>query len=149
MQGGMKESYFTARARVSGLAPTFSERASSRNQAFVRMILNSLYNYLETTYDIECPHDINADTAVSLRQVDAFLAFRSDPTLEYLKRALARVEGGTYGICLGCKRSMGQDLLEADPGRCFCPECETRLNLQRACESRSALLPADDVDPFW
>lgn len=52
--------------------------------------------------------------------------------LEQIDAALARVDAGTYGICVECEQRIAPDRLEALPYALRCAECAARE------ESRSA-----------
>lgn len=89
-----------------------------------RAILESLYSHLQDAYRLEWPQEAFVDGHTALRDIDALLAFKSDPRIDELCRALDRLEQGTYGRCLACKGLIGQDLLDADPAVRMCASCE-------------------------
>ncbi len=89
-----------------------------------RAILCRLFDHLEECYGIDCTRDTFVKGQHSLPQIDAMLSFKSDPRLDELRSALGRLENGTYGICIGCKLEIRQEILDADPGRRLCPSCE-------------------------
>ena len=43
-----------------------------------------------------------------------------------MKRALARIEDGTYGICAGCGEDIAVKRLQARPVAKFCIDCKTK-----------------------
>ena len=43
---------------------------------------------------------------------------------ECVRAAISRIEDGTYGICLSCKRGIGRKRLEAVPWASFCIWCQ-------------------------
>lgn len=47
--------------------------------------------------------------------------------LEYVERALAKIESGSYGICDDCHRPIAHERLEVLPGAIRCLECERVL----------------------
>ncbi len=55
--------------------------------------------------------------------------------LEQIDAALARVDAGTYGLCVECEQPISSDRLEALPYALRCAECAARE------ESRSAPRP--------
>jgi RNA polymerase-binding transcription factor DksA len=79
------------------------------------------------------------------REIHALMAFRNDPILEELRGALSRVDNGTFGICLGCKRTMAPALLTNDPMRRFCFECEGKLNHHTHGEFSPTYVVFDEV----
>jgi len=92
-----------------------------------RAILTSLYNHLKVFYGIEWRREAFVDGQLSHHDIDALLAFKTDPRLDELRGALNRLEEGTYGQCLACKNDVSQELLDRDPARRFCPACEQQL----------------------
>jgi RNA polymerase-binding transcription factor DksA len=87
-------------------------------------ILNKLYDHLQEQYSISWSRETFVDGQFSIHQIDAILAFKSDPHLDELRSALDRLESGTYGICLSCKAPISEELLDADPSQRFCAKCE-------------------------
>lgn len=71
--------------------------------------------------------------------------------------ALARLEGGTFGICEACHGTVEAQRLEADPLLDYCLECLTdeqrrtlQMDLDRAAQIQSALLPSPELEiPGW
>lgn len=74
-------------------------------------------------------------------EIDGILAFKSDSRLDELRGALERLENGTYGTCIGCKRQIRQADLDKDLTRRVCDRCErefiNRLVETHASESLS------------
>ena len=95
-------------------------------RAMRRVVLSSLFEHLEQRFGVDWSRDTFVDGALSLPQIDALLAYKSDPRIEELRGALGRLERGTYGICCCCKARMPASVLEQDPARRFCAECEQR-----------------------
>jgi RNA polymerase-binding transcription factor DksA len=87
-------------------------------------ILGRLYDYLQEQYSISWSRETFVDGKLSIHQIDAILAFKSDPHLDELRSALDRLENGTYGVCLSCKGTISEELLDADPSQRFCAKCE-------------------------
>lgn len=50
---------------------------------------------------------------------------REQKLLKKIDEALARIEGGTYGICESCGNPIGIKRLEARPVTTLCIECKT------------------------
>jgi DnaK suppressor protein len=68
-------------------------------------------------------HDPEGATiAYERTQVDAVLGMTRAHLAE-LDLALARVHDGTFGICLGCGRAIGEERLEAQPAAVSCVAC--------------------------
>jgi len=92
-----------------------------------RAVLSKLFDHLQEYYGVDS-RDYVVDSRLNLHQIDALLAFKSDPQLDELRAALDRLEHGTYGVCITCKRPISRDVLERDPGRCLCASCEQGFN---------------------
>ena len=89
-----------------------------------RSILRRLYSHLEEHYAITIPDSSLNKDPLSLHQLDALLAFKSDPHLDDLRAALDRLEEGTFGVCLSCKVQIEENLMDIDPTRRMCDRCE-------------------------
>ena len=88
------------------------------------VILGRLYTHLQDQYSISLPASLPLEDRHTLHQLDAMLAFRSDPLLVELRAALDRLEDGTFGLCLSCKEEIDEDLMDRDPTRRMCVRCE-------------------------
>ena len=95
-----------------------------RSRYMRQVVLDKLYTHLDECYSISLSEEFSAEDYVSLNQIDAILAFRSDSQLDELRAALERLEEGTFGICLSCKEQIGDNLMDADPTRRMCERCE-------------------------
>ena len=89
-----------------------------------RKILSLLFDHLQEESSVYSARESFLSGEVSVCDVDALLAFRSDPALEELRHALDRLENGTFGVCLGCKSEISQEALDVDPTRRICAPCE-------------------------
>lgn len=89
-----------------------------------QVILGRLYTHLDECYSITLSDAFPTEDRVSLNQIDAILAFKSDTQLDELRAALERLEEGTFGFCLSCKEQIDTDLMDADPTRRMCEQCE-------------------------
>jgi hypothetical protein len=106
-------------------APAVS--GASFEQASRHSILSHLFEHLKTAYDIDPPNEKPAGNPLPRQGIEALLAFKTDSILDELHGALHRLDEGTFGICIACKRRMNQTLLDSDPIRRLCPECERKL----------------------
>jgi RNA polymerase-binding transcription factor DksA len=101
-------------------------KKSSRHMR--QVILGKLYTHLEECYSISLSDNLSegfpTEDRVSLNQIDAILAFKSDPQLDELHAAFERLEEGTFGLCLSCKKQIDDNLMDADPTRRMCARCE-------------------------
>jgi len=94
-------------------------------RAMRRAILVHLFKHLNDHYNVQMPVQGPGLDAISDSEIDALLSFRSDFVLEELRSALARLAGGTYGVCIGCKKPIEQRLLDHVPTMRICPHCES------------------------
>jgi RNA polymerase-binding transcription factor DksA len=95
-------------------------------RAMRRVILTSLFDHLERRFGVDWSRDTFVDGSLSLPQIDARLAYKSDPRIEELRGALGRLERGTFGKCCCCRARIDDELLDRDPARRFCAKCEQR-----------------------
>jgi DnaK suppressor protein len=51
---------------------------------------------------------------------------REQKLLKKIDEAIARIEGGTYGVCESCGEQISHKRLEARPVTTLCIECKTR-----------------------
>ncbi|HUJ16704.1 MAG TPA: RNA polymerase-binding protein DksA [Nitrospirota bacterium] len=51
---------------------------------------------------------------------------REQKLLKKIDEAIARIEGGTYGVCESCGEQINMKRLEARPVTTLCIECKTR-----------------------
>jgi RNA polymerase-binding transcription factor DksA len=98
--------------------------------ALRRVILSNLFDHLKLNYDFERPAEPFVTGQISDRDIDILLSYKSDHRLGELREALARVEHGTYGYCIGCKRPLSRADLEQDPAKRVCSSCEQSFNLR-------------------
>ena len=98
--------------------------------AIRRVILSNLFEHLKLNYDFERPAESFLTGQISDREIDILLSYKSDHRLGELREALARVESGTYGKCIGCKRQLSRADLEQDPARRICSACEHSFSMR-------------------
>ena len=74
------------------------------------------------------PGDDQADAGAKTfeREQEITLANNSREMLEQSRRALARIEDGTYGICESCGNPIGKMRLQAFPRATLCVSCKQR-----------------------
>jgi RNA polymerase-binding transcription factor DksA len=102
--------------------------------AMRRVILSNLFEYLKLNYDFERPADSFVSGQISDRDIDVVLSYKSDHRLGELREALARLESGTYGYCIGCKRRLSRSDLDEDPAKRVCVACEESFNMSHHAE---------------
>ena len=89
-----------------------------------RVIVRKLYAYLRKNYPKSYLESAPTASLTTPWWLDALLAFKSDACLVELRRALERLDQGTFGICMSCKEEIDMKALDADPARLFCTRCE-------------------------
>jgi DnaK suppressor protein len=69
-----------------------------------------------------------ADTATETvdREIDYTLEESDGRLLTAIDEALARIEGGTYGVCVNCGAQIPPERLEAMPWATLCIECKRK-----------------------
>lgn len=97
-------------------------------RAMRRQVLSRMFDLLVQTYGIDMIREEFVVEGVSLHEIDAVLAFKSDPHLDELRGALERIDDGSYGVCIGCKTEIDQRLLDEEPARRICEKCEKEYN---------------------
>jgi len=102
-----------------------------------RAVLVRLYDHLQDAYGLDCPRESFVNGQLALHEIDALLAFKSDPRIDELRGALERLEQGSFGNCIACKGEIGQDLLEVDPAMRLCERCERLYSHMRIMTQHS------------
>lgn len=92
-----------------------------------RLILSKLYDHLQDQYTVVYPRETFINGELSIHDIDALLAFKSDPHIEELRHALDRIEAGTFGVCISCKAVISEELLDTDPEQRVCGLCEQKF----------------------
>lgn len=102
---------------------------TDRNQ-FRRVLTARLLEHLEQEYGLTHPPPSLLRTGATRHALDALLAFKTDPCLEDLHQALERLEDGTFGTCLSCKRRIPREVLLLNPVQRICTRCEEEFLAQ-------------------
>jgi DnaK suppressor protein len=81
---------------------------------------------IEDETDDETTDDHLAETATATldREIDYTLEENSENVLSSINGALARIEQGTYGICVTCGKPISQERLAAIPWSTQCIDCK-------------------------
>ena len=90
-------------------------------------ILSRLFEHLRAHYDIEPEMGPVEGHPLGESEIEGLLAFKSDPQLEALRGALSRLNNGSFGTCLKCKRAMSSTQLGDDLTKRLCPACEREI----------------------
>ena len=67
---------------------------------------------------------------------------RESLQLREIRAALARIEEGSYGICLSCEQPIPKKRLDAVPWAAYCVRCQEAIDAQRAAEGTAGILEA-------
>jgi len=67
---------------------------------------------------------------------------RESLQLREIRGALARMEEGSYGICLSCEQPIPKKRLEAIPWAAYCVRCQEAVDARRAAEGGPGILEA-------
>ena len=83
---------------------------------------------LEEMTDMEgrFPDPADRATAESDRSFELRIRDRERKLIKKIKKALERIEDGTYGVCEECGEDIGPKRLEARPVATLCIECKSR-----------------------
>jgi len=65
---------------------------------------------------------------------------RESLRLREVRAALARMEEGSYGICLGCDQPIPTKRLDAVPWAAYCVRCQEAVDAQRTKETGAELI---------
>ena len=76
-------------------------------------------------------HLADSATDTFMRELDEGLGENAEHILGEIEEALRRIDVGTYGVCLVCGRSIGEDRLEAVPYATLCIDDKRALERGR------------------
>ncbi|MGA9115539.1 MAG: hypothetical protein WB626_02075 [Bacteroidota bacterium] len=96
-------------------------------QKMRRLVLSKLFDHLEQNYSVDQSRESFLSGNPDNHLIDMVLSFKSDPHLEELRSALDRLQEGSFGTCLSCKGWIEQRLLDEDPARRLCGECDREI----------------------
>lgn len=89
----------------------------------------------ETTIQAPDPMTYGSQAAaasqVFAQQRDLALRDHNRILIEGVDAALARLDAGTYGVCVGCGKPIGAERLEALPTAALCIECQRKASAGR------------------
>ncbi len=90
----------------------------------------------------EEPHD-NEDMATDITEMvqEQSIQVNEQALLTEIERALARIDAGTYGLCVVCERPIPEKRLEAIPWAARDVQCESQL--ERRNLDREELYPEE------
>ena len=111
-----KERLLTLRARLRGDVSAMADSALNKTRSEASGDLSSMPIHMA---------DIGSDNFE--QEFTLSLMETEEGTLESIEAALERIEGGTYGSCAECARSITKTRLNAIPYTPFCIECATQI----------------------
>ena len=117
--------------REEALRRLAEERASTLGQR--HRLTETFDDIVEASRDsnIDDEHDTEGATIAVERQMAASLDREAAGRLALIDRAVARVDAGTYGRCLGCGGTISDGRLEARPAAELCIECAQTATKRR------------------
>jgi len=117
-------------------------RRELRNEVHDRMRHGRVRRAQEGTDDLEHSEaDIQGDLALALLQMQS-------ETLARIDAALARLDGGGYGLCLACEREIATRRLRALPFAVRCQACEEKREAPHVAHrlaSRGSLVRSSEM----
>jgi DnaK suppressor protein len=86
------------------------------------------------------------DSANMIEEVEthAGLIARAEEKLKFLDEALARLDAGKYGRCLGCGELIPLERLKALPFAAYCVDCQEKRNRARFGWGEGTIIPPYD-----
>jgi DnaK suppressor protein len=86
------------------------------------------------------------DSARATAEVEthAGLIARAEEKLKFLDEALARLDAGKYGRCLGCRELIPLERLKALPFAAYCVDCQDKRNRARRGWGEGTMIPPYD-----
>lgn len=85
----------------------------------------------ESQSESEPADEMDSASRTAEVETHAGLIAREEDKLKYLDEALARLDAGKYGICLGCRESIPLERLKVLPFASYCVECQEKRNRAR------------------
>jgi len=123
---------------MNGLDDTQWQALQARLERARAALLSQLADDLDREADVRVPlpHEAEASPAdnASQRTLNALVHEAAEHTgrqLDVVRRALAKFEDGSYGLCERCGEHIGHLRLEARPEARLCIVCQTRLEQRR------------------
>ncbi len=71
-------------------------------------------------------HSAEMATVTIDREIDSSLEEHEEHVLAEIDAALARIDAGSYGICVTCGAEIGEERLQARPSTAQCIDCRRR-----------------------
>ncbi|MGD1070704.1 MAG: TraR/DksA family transcriptional regulator [Bryobacteraceae bacterium] len=122
---------------------TLAETAGCRKalEAKQTEIAGSLHNRDEIAIE-RAPDALDEVQQMGEREIAVRNLDRDSGMLRLIRRALARIGHGSYGVCLHCEEDIPVKRLRAVPWAAYCIECQERADRQEISEGSLAGLAA-------
>jgi hypothetical protein len=98
-----------------------------------KIIIDRIVRILEEEYHETVPDPLP-------KNLTGYFAFKDDPYLDELHRALTRMEEGMFGDCLLCHNEIDTSLLRATPTTQFCGACSDKVQRMVMIEQHNLLV---------
>ena len=108
-------------------------------QAKEALLSGSLCNREEIVI-VKAPDAVDAVQLAGERELAIRNLDRDSNMLRQIRRALARIGDGTYGICQRCEEDISAKRIQALPWAAFCISCQEQMDAHKIPDS--ALAPA-------
>ncbi len=110
----------------------FKQILLKKRDEIVEMLEAHKQSLIESTMQndrpVGTPYSIHMEygTETEEREKTMFFIAREEKMLNYIDAALARIERGTYGVCISCGKLIDKRRLEAVPHTQLCLACKTK-----------------------
>ncbi len=110
----------------------FKQILLKKREEIVEMLEAHRQSLIESTMQsdkpVGTPYSIHMEygTETEEREKTMFFIAREEKMLNYIDAALARIERGTYGVCISCGKLIDKRRLEAVPHTQLCLACKTK-----------------------
>lgn len=107
------------------------QKLLAAKQEIIHNLLTENADFQSTMSDMDTadPADVAASD-LDKRIIEA-LGAQSTQALARVNTALARIEGGNYGVCVKCGNMIDRERLEAIPEAVMCIECKSSCERQK------------------
>jgi DnaK suppressor protein len=100
-------------------------------------LLRSLQDRNSILEPMETPDEVDLANSLELLEIKTSLDELSKQKIERINRALARIDNGTYGVCLKCGEAILPERLIALPYAELCVNCQARVERRSQAARKS------------
>lgn len=102
------------------------------NKKKLTEMLRSLDKGRQKSPSIEASSNGGGSTASDNERIDTDFTIKEimDDRVALIKDAIRRINNGSYGTCLNCKKEIVRERLEAIPEAIFCIDCQKKKERQ-------------------